>query len=99
MIEMLDYGGWVPQLVATQAIEGQGVDELWNAIVEHDAYLRSSGEIAHKRRGAYEHRVRALAIGTLERRVEGMVAALPDGRDPYTAAHDVLAQFEALTPP
>jgi hypothetical protein len=43
--------------------------------------------------------VRAIAIGTLERRVEGMVAALPDGRDPYTAAHDVLAQFEVLTPP
>jgi LAO/AO transport system kinase len=99
MMEMLDYGGWVPQLVATQAIEGQGVDELWNAIVEHDAYLRSSGEIAHKRRGAYEHRVRALALGALERRVEGMVAELPDGSDPYTAAHDVLAQFEALAPP
>jgi LAO/AO transport system kinase len=99
MMEMIDYGGWVPQLVSTQAIEGQGVDELWNAIVEHDAYLRSSGEIAHKRRAAYEHRVRALALGALERRVDGMVAALPGGRDPYAAASDVLAQFGALAPP
>ncbi|MGA2392081.1 MAG: methylmalonyl Co-A mutase-associated GTPase MeaB [Candidatus Lustribacter sp.] len=93
MMEMLDYGGWVPKLVATQAIEGIGVDELWAAVVEHDAYLRSSGEIAHKRRAAYEHRVRALALGVLERRVEGVVAALPDGRDPYAAVHDVLTRF------
>jgi LAO/AO transport system kinase len=93
MMEMLDYPGWVPHLVATQAIEGQGVDELWNAIAAHDAYLRTSGEIARKRRTAYEHRVRALALGALERRVDGMVSALPDGRDPYTAAHDMLKSF------
>ena len=89
MMEMIDYGAWVPKLVATQALEGRGVDALWDAIVEHDAYLRASGEIAQKRRAAYEHRVRALAVGVLERRVAGLVAALPAGRDPYAAAHDV----------
>ncbi len=99
MMEMIEYAGWVPQLVATQAIDGQGVDALWNAIAEHDAYLRSSGEIAHKRRAAYEHRVRALAVGALERRVKEAVSALPDGGDPYTAAHDVLARFGTLVPP
>ena len=99
MMEMIDDPGWVPRLVATQAIDGQGVDELWNAIAEHDAYLRSSGEIAHRRRAAYEHRVRALALGALERRVTGLVSALPAGSDPYTAAHGVLARFEALVPP
>jgi LAO/AO transport system kinase len=93
MLEMIEFSGWIPQLVATQALDGQGVDELWNAIVGHDAYLRSSGEIAHKRRAAYEHRVRALALGAIEGRVAGLVAALPAGRDPYAAAHDVLAQF------
>jgi hypothetical protein len=71
---------------------------LWNAVVEHEAYLRGSGEIAHKRRSAYEHRVRALALGALERRVENVVAGLPDGRDPYAAAHDVLERFGADTP-
>jgi LAO/AO transport system kinase len=93
MLEMLDYGGWVPELVATQAVDGSGIDELWNAIVAHGAYLRASGEIAHKRRGAYEHRVRALALGALERRVEAVVAGIPDGLDPYAAARDVLERF------
>ena len=96
MMEMLAYAGWVPKLVATQAIEGLGIDALWNAIVEHDAYLRTSGNIARKRRGAYEHRVRALALGALERRVERVVAALPDGRDPYVAARDVVQGITQL---
>src|SRR6202161_3588674 len=37
MMEMLNYSGWVPRLVPTQAIEGKGVDALWATIVEHDA--------------------------------------------------------------
>jgi GTPase len=93
MMEMLDYGGWIPQLVATQAVEGAGIPELWDAIAAHDTYLRDSGDIAAKRRAAYEHRVRALVLGALERRVDGIVAREPDGRDPYAAAHDVLARF------
>jgi GTPase len=96
MMEIVEYAGWVPKLVATQAIEGLGIDALWEAIVEHDAYLRTSGDIARKRRAAYEHRVRALALGALERRVERVVAALPDGRDPYVAARDVV---QGLTQP
>ncbi|HEV8023170.1 MAG TPA: methylmalonyl Co-A mutase-associated GTPase MeaB [Candidatus Lustribacter sp.] len=96
MMEMLEYPGWVPKLVATQAIEGLGIEALWDAIVEHDAYLRTSGHIERKRRAAYEHRVRALAIGALERRVERVVAALPDGRDPYVAARDVVQELTHL---
>jgi len=93
MLEMLDYGGWVPELVSTQAVEGAGIDALWAAIVAHAEYLRASGEIAQKRRAAYEHRVRALVLGTLEKRVEGIVARVSDSRDPYAAAHDVLERF------
>jgi LAO/AO transport system kinase len=93
MMEMIDYGGWVPRLVATQALEAQGIDELWDAVVEHDAYLRASRAIAAKRRGAWEHRVRGLALGALERRVEAVVAEIPDGRDPYAAARGVLEKF------
>jgi LAO/AO transport system kinase len=93
MLEMLNYGGWVPELVSTQAVEGRGIDALWDAIVAHATYLRTSGEMSHKRRAAYEHRVRSLALGALERRVASVVASLPDGRDPYAAANDVLARF------
>jgi LAO/AO transport system kinase len=95
MMEMLDYGGWVPRLVSTQALAGLGIDDVWDAVLAHDAYLRDSGELAAKRRAAFEHRVRGLVLGALERRVERRVSALPGERDPYAAAHDVLAEFGA----
>jgi LAO/AO transport system kinase len=91
MLEMIGFSGWVPPLVATQAVAGTGIAELWDAVVAHDAYLRSSGELATRRRGAFEHRVRALVLGALERRVDALVAELHDDRDPYQAAHEVLA--------
>ena len=43
MMEMLSFEGWVPKLVSTQALEGKGIDALWNAIAEHDAWLRETG--------------------------------------------------------
>ncbi|MEA2664184.1 MAG: GTPase [Candidatus Eremiobacteraeota bacterium] len=93
MMEMLNFAGWVPALVSTQAIEGKGVAELWEAIVAHDAWLRESGAIRAKRRIAFAHRVRYLALGTLENRIEEVIAGLPDDLDPYAAADDVLARF------
>jgi LAO/AO transport system kinase len=95
MMEMLDYAGWIPRLVATQARDALGIDDLWAAILAHDAYLRESGELATKRRAAFEHRVRGLVLGELERRVESVVGSLGDDRDPYAAAHTVLGGFGA----
>jgi LAO/AO transport system kinase len=93
MMEMLVYNGWVPELVSTQALEGKGVDKLWNAIVAHDAWLRESGALRDKRRSAFAHRVRQLALGTLERRIEDTVAELNENQDPYAAADIVLERF------
>jgi LAO/AO transport system kinase len=93
MMEMLNYAGWVPRLVATQAIEGKGVDTLWATIAEHAAWLRESGALRAKRRSAFAHRVAQLALGTLEGRIEEAVAQLGDDLDPYAAADQVLERF------
>jgi LAO/AO transport system kinase len=93
MLEMLRFDGWIPELVATQALSGAGIDALWAAIAAHDTYLKTSGEIARKRRAAFAHRVRALALGALERRIDEAIERVADGRDPYAAARDVLAGF------
>ena len=93
MLEMLSYRGWVPPLVPTQALKGAGVDKLWDAILAHDAWLRETGALHAKRRGAFAHRVRQLAVGTLEARVEEAIAPLPDDIDPYDAADRVLQGF------
>jgi hypothetical protein len=62
-------------------------------IAAHDRYLKSSGEIAHKRRTAFAHRVRALALGALQARIDATLADVDDSRDPYAAAQAVLRRF------
>jgi LAO/AO transport system kinase len=93
MMEMLNFSGWVPALVSTQAVEGKNIDKLWDAIVKHDAWLRETGELVQKRRAAFGHRVRQLALGTLEGRIESAIAQLSDDVDPYAAADEVLTRF------
>jgi LAO/AO transport system kinase len=94
MMEMLDFSGWVPELVMTQALEGKGIPDLWAAIEKHVAYLDQTGEMAQKRREAFAHQVRQLAMGHLQRKLEREIETnLPTSVDPYDAAERVLGAF------
>jgi LAO/AO transport system kinase len=94
MMEMLQFPGWVPELVMTQALSGDGIDELWTAIERHVAYLNETGEIAQKRREAFAHQVRQLALGRLQKRLEReLFDNLTTDVDPYAAADRVLGAF------
>jgi LAO/AO transport system kinase len=98
MMEMLDFSGWVPELVMTQATSGEGVDDLWAAIERHVTYLQQSGEMAEKRREAFTHQVRQLALGHLQRKLEReLQSEIVAGVDPYAAAERVLQSF-SVTP-
>lgn len=99
MMEMLTFPGWIPELVMTQALSGEGVDALWSAIDRHVAYLNESGEIAAKRREAFVHQVRQLALGRLERRLDReLLRESAAGGNPYAAADRVLTTFGAAEP-
>jgi LAO/AO transport system kinase len=94
MMEMLDFSGWVPELIMTQATSGDGIDELWAGVERHVAYLRESGELDEKRREAFAHQVRQLALGQLERKLDRQLGSeLAAGVDPYAAAERVLGAF------
>ena len=94
MMEMLDFSGWVPELVMTQATSGEGIDDVWAAIEKHAAYLQHSGELAEKRREAFTHQVRQLALGHLQRKLEReLESEVAAGVDPYAAAERVLQNF------
>jgi LAO/AO transport system kinase len=93
-MEMLEWKGWVPELVMTQALAGEGVEELWNAIERHMTYLNETGEIEQRRREAFTHQVRELALGRLARRLD--LALGKEARyeiDPYEAADRILSTF------
>jgi LAO/AO transport system kinase len=94
MMEMLHWPGWVPELVMTQALEGKGIDELVNAIERHAAYLHETGEIERRRRDAFTHQVRQLALGRLEQRLNDALKMQPrDDLDPYEAAERILSKL------
>jgi LAO/AO transport system kinase len=94
MMEMQEWSGWVPELITTQAVEGKGIDELVAAIARHDAYLNETGEIERRRRDAFTHQVRQLALGRMERRLDRALKAQPrNGLDPYEAADRVLSDL------
>jgi LAO/AO transport system kinase len=94
MMEMLQFPGWVPELVMTQALAGEGIDDLWSAIERHVAYLNESGEIEEKRRRTFLHQVRQLALGRLERHVDyELQRERFDGIDPYEAADRLINAF------
>jgi LAO/AO transport system kinase len=93
-MEMLQWKGWVPELVATQALSGEGIEELWSAIERHVTYLNETGEIEQRRREAFLHQVRQLAMGRLEQRLDSALRNGPlDDVDPYEAADRILSRF------
>jgi LAO/AO transport system kinase len=94
MMEMLQWTGWIPELVMTQALEGRGLDELVAAIERHEAYLNETGEIERRRRDAFTHQVRQLALGRLEQRLNHALQSQPRNHlDPYEAADRVLSNL------
>ncbi len=94
MMGMLQWPGWVPELVMTQAVDGRGIDELVGAIERHAAYLNETGEIELRRRDAFTHQVRQLALGRLEQRLNHALQMQErDELDPYEAANRILSEL------
>ncbi len=93
-MEMLEWKGWIPELVATQALAGDGIEELWAAIQRHMAYLNETGEIEGRRRDAFVHQVRQLAMGRIERRLDRLLESENStGVAPYEAAGRVISKL------
>ena len=99
MLDLTGTGGWRPPVLATEALTGAGVDELWQAIEGHRAHLEGSGELEPRRAARVgDELVRVLAALLLERAEASggpqleQLAALVARRavDPWTAAQQLL---------
>lgn len=97
-------GEWRVPIVKVVATSVDGIDELWQCVVEHRQWAEQSGAWEHRRLVRAGAEVQALALGQLRRRLtsgrlavgtDDLATAVRDGSlDPYTAA-DRLVQ--ALT--
>ena len=62
--------GWRVPIVKTEAVRGEGAQELVERIDEHRAYIENDGELAERRRKNLRAEVIGLATSRLRRRLE-----------------------------
>ncbi len=91
---------WRPPIVKTVAMQGSGVAELVDALAEHLAFLRQTGQIVARGERQARSEIQALLYQELMRRVDTRVG--PDrlaaliaevaarGSDPYAATDEIL---------
>jgi LAO/AO transport system kinase len=92
-------GEWRPPVVRTQAITGQGLDELVDTI---DRFRARSGEVESRRRARVSTQLRSIVVHELLKRVESRLTDVQMERlvdriaaralDPYTAAQEILRE-------
>lgn len=101
--------GWTPPVLNTNALTGEGVEELWRRISDHHAQLRRTGQWQACERERHAHMVDAL-VNRAWRKV--LAARLPPHRrarlleevagrrlDPHAAAEELLRSLLLMEPP
>ena len=92
---------WRPPIVLTEAVHGEGVDQLWEKIAEHRGFLESEGELESRRRKNLAGEVFAVASARAKQHLQEAVADDPELRrlldevqsrelDPLTAVREIL---------
>jgi LAO/AO transport system kinase len=98
---------WKVPIVETEALRGQGVDTLWQAVLDHRAFLGENG-LAERRRRNLEHELVGVAVAQARRRLEqaldddaGLRALLDEVHerrlDPITATALIAEQVFGVT--
>jgi len=93
---------WRPPIVKTVASRGEGLEELWEAIGAHRAFLESDGRLAARRTKRIRDELRAIVVERLYERAGTVcagerfdeLAAAVEARqiDPYSAADSLLTE-------
>jgi LAO/AO transport system kinase len=91
---------WVPPIVRTSTVTGDGIDELWEAIEQHRKHGEAGGSLEEKRRRRVLEEVKSMVAFRLRERVAGLLEQNADSRvvedlasrqiDPYEAAETLI---------
>jgi LAO/AO transport system kinase len=100
MLDLARPGSWRPEIVDTTASDGEGIDDLWQAVSRHRAHLRDTGLLVARRSERLAQELRRVLLARTEVRIDEMVAGeefttavkeLAAGElDPYRAADRLL---------
>ncbi|MGH3034742.1 MAG: hypothetical protein ACRDON_09345, partial [Gaiellaceae bacterium] len=92
---------WRPPIVLTDAVTGEGVDELWEKIEEHRCHLEERGRLEERRARNLAGEVFAVASARAKTHLEEAVTEDPELRrllgevqrrelDPLTAVREIM---------
>jgi LAO/AO transport system kinase len=107
MLELSDIGhdDWRPPILTTVASELTGIPEVWDAILEHKAFITANGVLAKRREFRTREELRELVARRLEQKAreictgrrwdELTVEVANHSTDPWSAADEMLAAVEA----
>jgi LAO/AO transport system kinase len=110
LMQMLDlsdlpHDTWRPPIIPTVGSTGQGVPELWEAVLAHRAHSETSGELHERRTFRLREELREIVAARLGRRAREICSGerwdeLTDAvaertTDPWTAADEMLAVVDA----
>jgi LAO/AO transport system kinase len=70
VLSLAPQGPWKVPIVQTEAVDGKGVDELMEKLLEHRAHIEQDGTLSERRRHNLRNEVIALATTKLRRRLE-----------------------------
>ncbi|MDQ3676563.1 MAG: methylmalonyl Co-A mutase-associated GTPase MeaB [Actinomycetota bacterium] len=105
VLSLAAQGPWKVPIVLTEAIDGRGVDELVEKLIEHRKHIEEEGLLAERRRHNLRNEVLAIATARMRRRLEGLLTEDADFEalidevvarkvDPASAATTMLAAAE-----
>ena len=98
---------WTPPIVLTEAVRGEGIEGLWEAVEDHRRHLVESGRLEERRGEQLAGEVFAVASGRAKTHLERAVADDPELRrlldevkgrrlDPLTAVREIMEQVFRL---
>ena len=99
-----DQGQWMPKVVVSSALTGDGLDKIHDLIVEHRRFMEGNGQLEATRRGQSLHWMWSLVDEGLRtamrehpevvRRIEDLERDVVDGKKTATAAaEEILGAF------
>jgi LAO/AO transport system kinase len=74
VLSLAPQGPWEVPIMQTEAIDGRGVDELMDKLLEHRAHIEELGTLSERRRHNLRSEVLAIATGRMRRQLEARIA-------------------------
>src|SRR5438105_7893078 len=71
-------GGWEVPIVRTEAVRGEGIEELLEKLAEHRAHIEAEGALSERRRRHLMNEVLAIATFRMRRELEAAVREDPE---------------------